>query len=109
MSAATVLMVVGLVVALVGIGLVVRVRSQVAHVGATLSSGEAIDGFDDVLERAQTAYRATDASLRTGVLVAVAGLLLAVVGAYLGSDARSLGTDIGGSGSSDKARVGGTW
>ncbi len=106
---ATALMLVGLVVALVGIALVVRARTRVAPVGAALSSGEAIDGFDDVLERAQAAYRATDASLRTGVLVAVAGLLLAVVGAYLGSDARALSTDLGGSGTSDKARVGGTW
>lgn len=109
MSAASALMVIGLVVAAVGVMLVVRARARAVPVATALSAGEAIDGLDDVLASAQSAYRATDASLRIGVMVTVTGLVLAVVGAYLGSDARALSTDLGGSGTSNKARVGGTW
>jgi hypothetical protein len=39
----------------------------------------------------------------------VVGLLVAGVGAWLGSDARAMGADVGGSGTGDHARVGGTW
>jgi hypothetical protein len=42
-------------------------------------------------------------------MVAVVGLLVAGIGAYLGSDARALGTDVGGSGTSNHSRIGGTW
>jgi len=109
MSAGTALIVIGLVVALLGVGLALRPRlaGRPAMAGATDTSP--IDDVDDAFARVATTFQAVDKGLRTGVIVAVAGLLIAGLGAYLGSDARALGTDVGGSGSNDKARVGGSW
>ena len=109
MSAATTLMVIGLVMSLLGAGIALRARLQARSAAHALSTGVPVDGFEDVLERVQSAYHATDAALRTAVAVMVVGVLLAVVGAYLSSDARALGADVGGSGTSDRARVGGSW
>ncbi len=109
MSAATTLMVIGLLMALLGAGLALRARVQARSAAHALSTGVPVDGFEDVLERVQSAYSATDAALRSAVAVMAVGILLAVVGAYLGSDARALGADVGGSGTTDQARVGGSW
>jgi hypothetical protein len=109
MSAASVLIVLGLVIAGLGAALALRSRLLTARTADPLATAAPIHDFDDVLERAQTAFRATDDALRIGVVMAVVGLLLAGVGAYLTSDAQALGTDVGGSGTSDRARVGGTW
>ena len=95
--------------ALLGAGLALRARLQARSAAHALSTGVPVDGFEDVLERVQSAYRATDAALRSAVAVMAVGILLAVVGAYLGSDARALGADVGGSGTTDRARVGGSW
>ena len=106
-------MVLGFVLTLAGVGVwvAVAVRARVRARPATdvLRAETPIDGFDDVLERVQFAFRATDSRLRTGVALVLVGLLLAGVGAYLDSDARALGADVGGSGTTDRARVGGTW
>ena len=109
MSAGTALVVIGLVIALLGVGLALRPRlaGRPAMVGIPDSSP--IDDVEDALERVSSTFHAVDKGLRTGVIVAVVGLLVAGLGAYLGSDARALGTDVGGSGTNDKARVGGTW
>jgi hypothetical protein len=109
MSAATLLLLFGLVVALAGVGVALRARLTARPAGNVLTVDAPIDSFDDLLERAQAAYRATDSGLRAGVGLVVVGVLLAGVGAYLDSDARALGADVGGSGTSDRARVGGTW
>jgi hypothetical protein len=113
MTAATSLVIVGLVLAVIGAGVALRARSQPRPAVDPLAVASHVDGpvdsFDDVLERAHAAFRATDSALRIGVAVIVAGLLLAGIGAYLGSDARALGADVGGSGTSDRARVGGSW
>jgi hypothetical protein len=109
MSASSILVVLGLVVALAGVVLAFRARAKAGPAATLAPAGAPVDGFDDVLERAEAAFRATDAGLRTGVAAVVVGLLLAGVGAYLGSDARALGADVGGSGTSDRARVGGSW
>ena len=109
MSAATILLVIGVLMALLGMALALRARLQARSAAHALSTGVPVDGFDDVLERIQSAYRATDAALRSAVAVTAVGVLLAAVGAYLGSDARALGADIGGSGTTDRARVGGSW
>lgn len=109
MSAGTALIVIGLVVALVGVGLALRPRLAGRPAMAGVPDSTPVDGVDDALERVATTFHAVDKGLRTGVLVAVVGLLVAGLGAYLGSDARALGTDVGGSGTNDKARVGGSW
>ena len=109
MSAATTLMVIGLLMALLGVGLALRARLQARSAAHALSTGGPVDGFEDVLERVQSAYRATDAALRGAMASWSWESLLAVVGAYLGSDARALGADVGGSGTTDRARVGGSW
>jgi hypothetical protein len=108
MAAATALMVLGFVLALVGVAVAVRARFQAGPAADVLRAETPIDGFDDVLERVQVAFRATDSGLRAGVALVVVGLLLAGAGAYLDSDARALGADVG-SGKTDHARVGGTW
>jgi hypothetical protein len=109
MSAASVLMVLGFALTLVGVGVAARARLQARPATDVPRAETPIDGFDDVLERVQVAFRATDSGLRAGVALVVAGLLLAGVGAYLDSDARALGADVGGRGTTDHARVGGTW
>jgi len=109
MSAATALLVVGLVVALIGVGLALRPRlAGRPAMGGVPDSGP-VDEVGDVLERVASAFHAVDRGLRTGVIVAVVGLLVAGIGAYLGSDARALGADVGGSGTGNHARIGGTW
>jgi len=106
MSAATALMLIGLVVALAGVGVAVWARLR-APEPAGLAPEDVVvaHGFEQLAD----AVRRIDARVRLGVVVAVVGLLVAGLGAYLGSDARALGADIGGGGTSDKARVGGTW
>ncbi len=106
MSAGTALIVFGLVVALAGVALAAlsyRPRSE----DAVLAPDEMVlaTGFEQVSQ----AFHRVDKGVRTGVAVAVVGLLVAGAGAYLGSDARALGADVGGSGTSDHNRVGGTW
>ena len=102
MSAATALVLVGLVVALAGVGVALW-----AHLRAPEPAGFAPEdvvvahGFEQLAD----AVRRIDARVRLGVV----GLLVAGLGAYVGSDARALGADLGGGGTSDKARVGGTW
>ena len=76
---------------------------------AVVVDTDPVNDMDDVLERVAETYHSVDRGLRTGVIVAVVGLLVAGVGAWLGSDARALGTDVGGSGTNDHARVGGSW
>jgi hypothetical protein len=109
MSAGTALLLIGLVVALVGVGLALRPRLQgrPALVGAPDTAP--IDDVRGALEEVASTFHSIDRGVRTGVAVAVVGLLIAGLGAFLGSDARALGTDVGGSGSGDKARIGGTW
>ena len=109
MTAATSLVIVGLVLAVLGAAVAVRARLQPRPAADPLAVASPVDSFDDALERVQAAFRATDSGLRTGVAVIVTGLVLAGIGAYLGSDARALGADVGGSGTSDRARVGGSW
>lgn len=109
MSAATVMMLVGLVGALVGVGVAVRAGLQGRPVTAGVADDTPVEDVADALARVSDTFRSTDRALRIGVVVAAGGLLLAGIGAYLGSDARALGADVGGSGSSDNARVGGTW
>jgi hypothetical protein len=109
MSAATVLIALGLVVAGLGAALALRSCLQAAPTSDPRATAAPIHDVEDLFERAQAAFRATDDALRIGVAMAVVGLLLAGVGAYLSSDARALGADVGGSGTSDRARVGGTW
>jgi hypothetical protein len=109
MSAATALLAIGLVVALVGVGLALRPRlaGRPAMTGAP--ADDPIHDVGDALERVAETFHALDRGLRTGVLVAVVGLVVAGIGAYLGSDARALGADVGGSGTNAHARIGGTW
>ena len=109
MSLGTALLVVGLVVALIGVGLALRPRLAGRPAMVGVPDTRTIDEVGDVLERVYSTIHAVDRGLRTGVIVAVVGLLVAGVGAYLGSDARALGTDVGGSGTSNHARIGGTW
>jgi hypothetical protein len=109
MSTATTLMIIGVLIALLGAALGFRARLQARSAAHALSTGAPVDDFDDVLERIQTAYRTTDAALRSAVALMVVGVLIAGVGAYLGSSARALGADVGGSGTTDRARVGGSW
>jgi hypothetical protein len=109
MSAGTALLVVGLVVALIGVGLALRRRLAGRPAMVGVPDTGPIDDVNDVFERVAETYHSVDRGLRTGVIVAVVGLLVAGIGAYLGSDARALGTDVGGSGTSNHARIGGTW
>ena len=85
---------------------------MLAHYGPDTSRSGAVD--DELVlatdfEGLAETFRSIDRRVRIGVAVAIAGLLLAGVGAYLGSDARALGADVGGSGTNDSARVGGSW
>jgi hypothetical protein len=108
-SAATALLVIGLVVALVGVVLALLPRLAGRPVLVGMPDAEPIDDVHDALAEVSRSYHAVDRGVRIGVLVAVVGLVVAGLGAYLGSDARTLGTDVGGSGGGDHARVGGTW
>ncbi len=109
MSAGTALLVVGLVVALIGVGLALRPRLAGRPAMVGVPDDDPIHDVGDALERVAEAFHAVDRGLRTGVIVAVVGLVVAGIGAYLGSDARALGADVGGSGTNDHARIGGTW
>jgi hypothetical protein len=109
MTTGTVLLVIGLVVALIGVGLALRSHLAGRPAMVAVPDSGPIDEVGDVLERVANTFHAVDRGLRTGVIVAVVGLLVAGIGAYLGSDARALGTDVGGSGTSNHARIGGTW
>jgi hypothetical protein len=109
MSAATALILIGLVVALVGVGIALRSRllGRPAMVG--VPDATPVNDVADALERVSEAFHATDKGLRTGVALGIVGLLVAGFGAYLGSDARALSADVGGSGTNDSARIGGSW
>ena len=109
MSAGTALLAIGLVIAAIGVGLALRTRlaGRPAMVGTP--DAAPIHDVSDVLEQAADAFRSVDRGLRLGVSVAALGLLVAGIGAYLGSDARALSTDVGGGGTSDHARIGGSW
>src|SRR4051812_42758404 len=109
MSTGTVLIVIGLAVALVGVGFALVPVLQGRPALSGVPDDTPVHEVADVLAHAGDVVRRTDRDVRAGVAVAVVGLLLAGIGAWLGSDARALGTDVGGSGSSDRARVGGTW
>jgi hypothetical protein len=106
MSAGTALMVIGLVVALVGVGL--------AAASYRPPSADAVFAPDEMVvatgfEQLSQVFHRIDKGVRSGVAVAVVGLLVAGVGAYLGSDARALGADVGGTGTGDHNRIGGSW
>jgi hypothetical protein len=109
MSAGTALLVVGLVVALIGVGLALRPRLAGRPAMVGVPDDGPIHDVGDALERVAETFHAVDRGLRTGVIVAVVGLVVAGIGAYLGSDARALGADVGGTGTNDHARIGGTW
>ena len=107
MSAATALILFGLLVAAAGAG-----GALMAHYRPDASRTRVVD--DELVlasdfEGMARAFRSIDRNIRLGVAVTIAGLLVAGVGAYLGSDARALGADVGGSGTNDSARVGGSW
>ena len=109
MSAGTALLVVGLVVALIGVGLALRPRLAGRPAMVGVSDDCPIHDVGEALERVAETFHGVDRGLRTGVIVAVVGLVVAGIGAYLGSDARALGADVGGTGTNDHARIGGTW
>jgi hypothetical protein len=108
-TAGTALILIGLVVGLVGVGIALRSRllGRPAMVG--VPDATPVDDVADALERVSEAFHATDKGLRTGVAVAVVGILVAGFGAYLSSDARALSADVGGKGTSNSARIGGSW
>jgi hypothetical protein len=109
MSAGAALIVIGLLVAVIGVGLALRPHFAGRPAMAGVPDAAPIHDVGDALEQASEAFHAVDRGVRTGVAVAVVGLLVAGVGAWLGSDARAMGADVGGSGTGDHARVGGTW
>jgi hypothetical protein len=99
-------MVIGLVVALVGVGLAaLSYRHHSKDAVFTQEELVLATGFEQVSQ----SFHRIDKGVRSGVALAVVGLLVAGVGAYLGSDARALGADVGGSGTSDHNRIGGSW
>ena len=102
-------MVIGLVVALLGVVLALRAHIRIRPALAGIPDDAPVDDVADVLERVARAFRATDRGIRSGVAMAVVGLLVAGLGAYLVSGTRALGADVGGSGTDDNARVGGSW
>ncbi len=107
MSASTALILVGLLIAAAGAGGALLAhyqpdRTRPGAVGDELALATDFEGM-------ARALHAIDRRIKIGVGVAVGGLLLAGIGAYLGSDARALGADVGGGGSNDNARVGGSW
>ena len=107
MSAATVLIVVGFLLLITGVGVALLARFRPGPVGHVFAPEDVVvaAGFEEMAR----VFRSIDQRIKIGVGVAVAGLLLAGLGAYLGSDARALGADVGGGGSNDNARVGGSW